>query len=390
MNRLLKRFKIFYEPLDPEGRILPSDPAFWKYLEIPFPERPPAIADVFDEVVGREDEILSIVHAGRGGLTIPAVGRDCAGDGSRFYFNLCVLGGQGGRDPVLVVLEDQTPVMETQRKVVQRNNEITLLKQDLEKQNLELSSANDKLDILGKTLLEKNEELSRLLNLIRAQNHDLESKVRIRTRELQDSRLAVITTLAKAAEFRDLGTGDHIYRIGRSCVRLGREAGLSAGECEMLFHASLLHDVGKIGIPDSILLKPGALTHGERETMKSHTLMGSELLGQDDFILFRLAREIARFHHEKWDGTGYPDGRKGGEIPVMSRICAIADMFDALMSRRPYKEAWSLDRSVEEIRKESGKSFDPDIVVSFIKVLDDIVRLRLEPEGIENLMPGFV
>jgi HD-GYP domain-containing protein (c-di-GMP phosphodiesterase class II) len=389
MKELLKRFKILYEHLDAEGLLHPTEPEFWAYLRLPFPDKPVPAAEVFFEVVGREKDILAIAKDGAGEFRLPAVGRDAAPEDGRFYFDLCVFSVADGRFPALVVLEDQTPAMETQRKVTQRNNEITLLKQDLEKQNRELQAANEKLDLMGRTLAEKNSDLNRLLEIIRTQNHDLESKVRLRTRELQDSRLAVITKLARAAEYRDVDTGDHIYRIGRSCVLLGKRAGLSAEDREMLFHASLLHDVGKIGIPDAILLKPGSLTREERAVMENHTVMGARLLDQDDFILFRLARQIALHHHEKWNGRGYPEGLRGENIPIMSRICAIADVFDALMSRRPYKEAWSLDRSAETIKKGSGTAFDPSLVEAFFDVLDDIVRLRLEPDGVEMLVPEF-
>ncbi len=389
MKELLKRFKILYEHLDAEGLLHPTEPEFWAYLRLPFPDKPVPAAEVFFEVVGREKDILAIAKDGAGEFRLPAVGRDAAPEDGRFYFDLCVFSVADGRFPALVVLEDQTPAMETQRKVTQRNNEITLLKQDLEKQNRELQAANEKLDLMGRTLAEKNSDLNRLLEIIRTQNHDLESKVRLRTRELQDSRLAVITKLARAAEYRDVDTGDHIYRIGRSCVLLGKRAGLSAEDREMLFHASLLHDVVKIGIPDAILLKPGSLTREERAVMENHTVMGARLLDQDDFILFRLARQIALYHHEKWNGRGYPEGLRGENIPIMSRICAIADVFDALMSRRPYKEAWSLDRSAETIKKGSGTVFDPSLVEAFFDVLDDIVRLRLEPDGVEMLVPEF-
>ncbi|GEM_PF-860472 len=387
MDELLKRFDIHYEPLDVRGFLHPTGEGFWRYLRIPRPDGPIPLADVFHEIVGREEEILAILKNGAGEFRLPGVAREAGSGNGRLYFDLDVFPVSGKEHAALVALEDQTPAMETRRKVIQRNNEITLLKQDLEKRNRELLAANEKLDLLGKSLAEKNADLNRFLEIIRIQNHELETKVRQRTMELLNSRLAVIARLARASEYRDVDTGDHIYRIGRSCVLIGEKAGLSREDRDRFFHASLLHDVGKIGVPDSILLKPGRLTREEWRIMKSHTTMGADLLDQDDFVLFRLARDIALHHHEKWNGLGYPEGLTGTAIPIMSRICAIADVFDALMSRRPYKEAWNLDRSAEYIKKESGVSFDPALVEAFFLVLDDIVRLRREPEGIELLSP---
>lgn len=389
MENLLTYFSIHYEPLDAEGLLHGTDPGFWNYLGLPLPKEPQSLTEVFYEIIGQEEEVLAIVKNGTGEFLLPGIGRETSRNTERLYFNLHILAVRGKAYPALVVLEDRTDSLEIQRKVTQRNNEITLLKQDLERQNRELEEANEKLDLLGQSLVEKNADLNRFLEIIRVQNHELESKVRMRTKELLDSRLAVITRLARAAEYRDNDTGDHIYRIGRSCVLIAEGAGISSRDRERLFHASLLHDVGKIGIPDAILLKPGKLSPKEWQIMQSHTYIGADLLDMDNFILFQMARQIALYHHEKWNGRGYPEGLAGEAIPIFSRICTIADVFDALMSRRPYKEAWSLDRSAEFIKKQSGISFDPALVEVFFDVLDDIVRLRMEPDGVEYLAPEF-
>jgi response regulator RpfG family c-di-GMP phosphodiesterase len=353
---LLKRFKIFHERLDPRGRLVPSDPHFWGYLGLSFPTSPIPISEVFAEVVGMEEELLRITDGGKGEVKLPFINRTMENEGPTTYFNLTVMPCDEEGTPALVILEDETPMMAAKQEIVQRNNLITLLKQNLEKQN-----------------------------------EELETKVRTRTRELHESRLSVIVKLARAAEFREHTTGEHIYRIGRSCLLMGKKMGLPSPECEMLFHASLLHDVGKIGIPDSILLKPDSLDSQEWKIMKTHTTIGYDLLGDtDEHLLFKTSREVVKFHHEKWNGKGYPDGLRGKEIPLAGRICAVADVFDALMSLRPYKEAWTIDRSVEEIKKESGLSFDPSIVESFFLVLDDIIRLHSDEQGPMAEMPDFL
>lgn len=372
MLRLLKRFKIYYELLDGSGRVLSSDSSFWNVLGLPLPAGPLPLSGVFPETIGVEDDIRRILSSGEGQFCLPAVNR-----GDRF-FNLSVfpdrliatLGAAG-----VVAIEDVTESMQDKRLLVQDKNEISLLTRKLEARNMELSAANERLDSL--------------MNTIRTHNHDLEAQVRIRTKELHDSRLSVITTLAHVAEFRDTDTGGHINRIGRACVLIGKKHGLSPSECETLFYASLLHDVGKIGIPDSVLLKPGTLTRGEWTVMREHTRIGANLLDRNDHSLFNSAREVALYHHEKWDGSGYPESIAGDKIPLMSRICAVADVFDALTSERPYKKAWSDQRAVDTIVSESGASFDPSIVASFLAVLDQILNLRRESTDIEPLPPEF-
>jgi response regulator RpfG family c-di-GMP phosphodiesterase len=210
-------------------------------------------------------------------------------------------------------------------------------------------------------------------------NEVLEERVRERTEELRETQLEIVRRLGQAAESRDGETGLHIERMSRLCQRLGRSVGMSVEEAELLRQASLMHDVGKIGIPDRVLLKEGSFTPEEWETMKSHTTIGAVILAGSRSPLVRMAETIALTHHERWDGSGYPAGLRGTEIPLVGRICAICDVFDALLSRRPYKEAWSLPAAVQEIRRQSGKHFEPKLVEAFLALVpgleDELVQV---------------
>jgi CHASE2 domain-containing sensor protein len=197
-------------------------------------------------------------------------------------------------------------------------------------------------------------------------NAALEQAVRERTAELEETQLEVVRRLARAAERRDEDTGEHVERIGVLCERLALAAGLSAGAAETLRHASVLHDVGKIGIPDRVLLKPGRLDAEEWAVMKTHAEIGASMLSGSPSPLVQLGEEIARTHHERWDGSGYPAGLRGEEIPLPGRIVAICDVFDALRSRRPYKEPWTMEQALDEIRSQRGRHFDPQLVDLFL------------------------
>jgi len=210
----------------------------------------------------------------------------------------------------------------------------------------------------------------------RVRADELEEKVRARTQEVRANQLKIVQRLGRAGEFRDNETGAHVIRMSRSCQLLALAAGLDSQHAEQILFASPMHDVGKIGIPDHILLKPGKLTVEEFEIMKTHAQIGGEIIGDDSSELLSLARLIAVSHHEKWDGSGYPDGVSGTAIPIESRISAICDVFDALMSERPYKRAWSLERAVALINDEAGSHFDPDLVATFLDILPDICQLR--------------
>jgi HD-GYP domain-containing protein (c-di-GMP phosphodiesterase class II) len=199
----------------------------------------------------------------------------------------------------------------------------------------------------------------------------LEATVRERTAELYDTQLEVIHRLAQAAELRDDDTGAHIDRVGRLCERVGLKLGMAPAEAERLRIASTLHDVGKIGVPDHVLLKRGELDGVEWEAMKAHTTTGAALLAGSNSPLLQMAEAIARTHHERWDGSGYPDGLKGTQIPLVGRICAICDVFDALSSRRPYKDPWPRDRILKEIVRKRGTHFDPRAVDAFLDVVGE-------------------
>jgi putative two-component system response regulator len=232
---------------------------------------------------------------------------------------------------------------------------------------------------------DRNELLMRVRNLLDAQlahrlvydqKAVLEEMVRARTEELRRTRLQVVQRLGMAAEYRDEETGSHILRMSHSCALLARAIGWSEDDCELILNASPMHDIGKIGIPDHILLKPGKFDPDEWEVMKSHATIGAKLLDGDDSDIMRMAREIAFTHHEKWDGSGYPNGLAGEAIPESGRIAALADVFDALTSIRPYKKAWTVEAAVDLIKDNSGKHFAPDLVEVFLGELPGIMKIR--------------
>ena len=217
----------------------------------------------------------------------------------------------------------------------------------------------------------------RMLNkAMKRQNRMLEQKVYERTRELDETRLEIIRRLGRAAEYRDNETGLHIIRMSQYSQILGLANGMTELEGDMLLNASPMHDIGKIGIPDQILLKPGKLTAEEWEIMKTHSTIGAEILSGHDSELMKMARVIAIAHHEKWDGSGYPKGHKGDEIPLVGRIVAVADVFDALTTTRPYKKAWSVEDAVDYIAENRGSHFDPQLVDLFMKNLPNILSIR--------------
>lgn len=201
------------------------------------------------------------------------------------------------------------------------------------------------------------------------QNEVLEEKVRERTAELDEAQVEILQRLGLAAEYRDDDTGEHTYRVGRLAALLSQTLGWPPNQVELLRRAAPLHDVGKIGIPDRILLKPGKLSAEEFEEMKAHITIGSQTLSGSRFGLLQLAEEIALTHHERWDGSGYL-GLKGEAIPRAGRIVSVADVFDALTHTRPYKEAWPIERARDEILGQAGRQFDPQVVDAFTQVLD--------------------
>jgi len=208
------------------------------------------------------------------------------------------------------------------------------------------------------------------------QNQALEQKVHQHIQEIEETRLEIVRRLGRAAEYRDNETGMHVIRMSKCCQRLALAAGIPAAQAESLELAAPMHDIGKIGIPDYILLKPGKLNDAEWTVMKSHTLIGAEIIGHHNSALLSLARTVALTHHERWDGTGYPYGLAGEDIPIEGRIAAICDVYDALLSDRPYKKAWSAADTDKFIAAESGRMFDPRLVSLFLELLPEFVQIR--------------
>ncbi|MGP0628169.1 HD domain-containing phosphohydrolase [Nitrospina sp. 32_T5] len=215
-----------------------------------------------------------------------------------------------------------------------------------------------------------------LHNQVRQQNQVLDQKIQERTQQLVDTRLEVIQRLGRAAEYRDNETGMHVIRMSKFSALLAESIGMTEEECDLILNASPMHDIGKIGIPDRILLKPGRLTPEEWEVMKTHTTIGAEILSGSSSEMMKMAESIALTHHEKWDGSGYPSGTKEEEIPVEGRIVAIADVFDALTSDRPYKKAWTVEEAVEELDKCAGQHFDPHLVEKFKNILPEVKEIK--------------
>lgn len=254
--------------------------------------------------------------------------------------------------------------------------------QDIETRNRALSEGAS--DFLNKPF-DQTEVILRVKNLAHVRhayrlqrdlNQQLEKKVRERTRELNDATETLILRLARAGELRDVDTGKHVLRVGEYARMLAENIGLPEEISYMINKAAPMHDLGKIGIPDSILHKPDKLDSEERAIMDKHAEMGAELLGEHDSLLLQLAASIAKSHHEKWDGTGYPQSLAGESIPIEGRITAISDVFDALTTDRPYKEAWTVEQALDLLKSESGKSFDPTLVEIFVNNLDQINQIR--------------
>ncbi|MGD2064108.1 MAG: response regulator [Nitrospirota bacterium] len=219
-------------------------------------------------------------------------------------------------------------------------------------------------------------QLSTYQNMLRSSSDHLSALVREYSQSLDESRREIIARLVRAAEFRDNETGLHVVRMSHYAMLTARAMGLADEEVATIYQASPMHDVGKIAIPDRVLLKPGKLDQGEWEIMQSHTTHGARILEGHSSPLMQAAAEIALHHHERWDGAGYPHGLAGEAIPLHARVVTVADIFDALTSERPYKEAWATDRAVELIRTLSGSQVDPMVVEAFFSCLPDILAVH--------------
>jgi putative two-component system response regulator len=253
---------------------------------------------------------------------------------------------------------------------------VLVLTADITSETREKALASGAKDFLTKPF-DPTEVLLRIGNLLQTralhlqlkdQNRLLEERVRERTAELERARLEILKRLAVAAEYRDDATGQHTRRVSRLCAHLAHAMGLADNHVELIREASPLHDVGKIGIPDAILLKPARLTDEEFEVIKTHTTIGAGILSEGTSDCILMAEQIALTHHERWDGSGYPLGLAGEDIPMEGRIVAIIDVFDALVHERPYKRAWPLEEALAEVERQSGSQFDPHIANVFLDV----------------------
>lgn len=263
---------------------------------------------------------------------------------------------------------------------------IVILTAELGREQLVKALAAGARDFLSKPF-DATELFMRVRNLLDAylahrllhdQKAMLEAIVQLRTEALNQTRLQVVRSLSRASEFRDNETGMHIVRMSLYSALLAKHLGWAELESDLMLHASPMHDVGKIGIPDAILLKPGKFTLPEWNIMKTHATIGAEILSTGDSDLLQMASSIALTHHEKWDGTGYPKGLAGEAIPQEGRIVAVADVFDALTSERPYKTAWPVEAAIAHIHEQSGLHFDPAVVAQFQHCLPEIMNIRTQ------------
>jgi putative two-component system response regulator len=243
------------------------------------------------------------------------------------------------------------------------------LKRVLKERHLfqERNAAYESLEATNRQLLKYGKDLNETILDLKAAH-----------KELQASYLDTIHRLVLASEYKDEDTGDHIVRMGRYSALLAEKLEIAPKEVENIHYAAPMHDVGKIGIPDNILLKPGKLTEDEFETMKTHTTIGSKILSNSKAQILQIADQIALSHHEKWNGKGYPKGISGTEIPLVGRIVSLADVFDALTSKRPYKAPFPVERAVAIIKEDRGQHFDPDVVDVFMENIDDILKIKAD------------
>jgi len=198
----------------------------------------------------------------------------------------------------------------------------------------------------------------------------------VRAEELKQSRLEIVQRLGLAAEYKDNETGLHVIRMSNHARILGVAAGMHEAQADDLLHAAPMHDVGKIGIPDNILQKPGALDKDEWKVMQSHATIGADIIGKHQGGMLAMAHDVALTHHEKWDGSGYPNGLAARDIPLVGRIVAIADVFDALTSARPYKAAWPVEQAVDYLKQQRGQHFDPELVDLFLEHLPEVLEVK--------------
>jgi putative two-component system response regulator len=237
-----------------------------------------------------------------------------------------------------------------------------------------LSKTADQKEILAR--VRSHLKIKQLNDKLKAYQESLEEIVALRTGQLKDASLEVIWRLTAASEYRDNETGAQIKRMSHYSAAIAKKMGLAKKTTETILYGAPMHDIGKIGIPDRILLKPDKLDAVEWEIMKKHTIMGGNILKGSKIGFVRMGAMIALTHHEKWDGSGYPHGLKGNQIPLAGRIVALADVFDALTSERPYKKAFPIEKAHQIIARGSGQHFDPDVVAAFFAIQDEILHIR--------------
>ncbi len=308
--------------------------------------------------------------------------------------------------PDLVLLDLHMPhldgfqVMEGLRPFIPRDSylPILILTGDQDQVVRQRALASGAKDFVTKPF-EVTEVLLRIRNLLETRflhrqlarhNETLEQRVEERTRELAEAQVEILNRLALAAEYRDDVTGRHAERVGILSFLLAQALGLHSDEAHLIRRAAPLHDVGKIGIPDAILMKPGTLSPAEFEVMRSHTEIGGRILSGSSFPLLQLAREIALFHHERWDGSGYHPGMAGEVIPLVGRIVAVADAFDSLTHQRPYKPALPVEMAVAIIQEDRGSHFDPRVVDGFMEVvttggLRELRHAEADPPAVDGV-----
>ena len=229
------------------------------------------------------------------------------------------------------------------------------------------------IDVTETALRVANLLATRMLHVrLREQNQQLESQVQARTQQLQLAHTGLVQRLALVGEYRDDVTSEHAVRVGTAAHRLATALGLPTPEARLLGEAAPLHDIGKVSIPDAVLLKPGPLTPAEFHTIKGHAAAGAHILAGGESELLRLAEQVALTHHERWDGTGYPQGLAGDAIPLAGRLVAVVDVFDALTSQRPYKPAWTPDHAASHMLAQRARHFDPELLDVFLSELDDV------------------
>jgi len=231
-------------------------------------------------------------------------------------------------------------------------------------------------------------QLRRQQTIIKDRAHWLEQEIEAKTAELKSREQETILHLARAGEYRDEDTGKHIERMTQYSLLIAEELGLPEDKCNIIQHAAPMHDIGKIGIPDHVLLKQGKLSPSEWEAMKTHAQIGYNILRDSSSKYLQAGAIIALNHHEHFDGKGYPANRAGADIPIEARLVAVSDVFDALMSERPYKSAWTLDQSLDHLKQERGKHFDPDCIDAFFNQLPNIIAIQTSMQDTDDISIG--